>query len=74
MSSPPRRRFLEQAASGALLASAAPLSAFAQERRFEPRPGAWRNYGQVAMDPADVGDPLAPDEFKYAITAREIAA
>jgi transglutaminase-like putative cysteine protease len=39
-----RRYLLVQATSGAMVAAFTPLSAWAQERRFEPQPGAWRTF------------------------------
>jgi len=44
MSDLSRRLLLKQATSGALVASFMPLTTFAQERRFEPKPGAWRTF------------------------------
>ena len=44
MSDLSRRLLLKQATSGAMVAAFMPLCAFAQERRFEPQPGAWRTF------------------------------
>jgi len=44
MSDLSRRVLLKQATTGALVATFMPLGAFAQERRFEPKPGAWRGF------------------------------
>jgi transglutaminase-like putative cysteine protease len=44
MSDLSRRSLLWQATSGAMVAAFTPLCAFAQERRFEPQPGAWRTF------------------------------